>query len=75
MRRLLRLEAGGFRCGPDRFRPVSQRQRASCLDELLIFRPEPLTAVSGNTPSRFGWRRVRFSALRTHGPERINAGW
>lgn len=68
---LLRLESGDFRCGPDRLRPVSQPQGASSIDELLIFRPEPLTAVSGNTPSRSGGRRVRFSALCTHGPERI----
>ncbi len=42
---------------------------------ITIFPPEPLTGVSGNPPSRFSWRRMGFTTLCAHGPERITPEW
>lgn len=49
------------RSGPDR--PIT------------IFPPEPVTETSGHPPARFRWRRMRFTTLRAHGPERIAPEW
>ena len=42
---------------------------------VTLFPPEPLAGVSGNPPARFCWRRMRFTTLRAHGPERITPEW
>ena len=49
------------RCGPHR--------------PLTLFPPEPVTGASGHPPSRFRWRRMRFTTLRALGPERITPEW
>ncbi|WP_435530942.1 Y-family DNA polymerase [Pseudotabrizicola algicola] len=40
-----------------------------------IFPPEPVTHASGHPPARFRWRRMQFTTLRAHGPERITPEW
>ena len=42
---------------------------------VTIFPPEALAGVSGNPPARFSWRRMGFTTLRAHGPERITPEW
>lgn len=42
---------------------------------ITLFPAEPLTQVSGSPPARFGWRRMVFTTLRAHGPERITPEW
>ncbi|MBJ2150171.1 DNA polymerase Y family protein [Paracoccus sp. IB05] len=42
---------------------------------ITLFPAEPLTQVSGNPPARFSWRRMGFTTLRAHGPERITPEW
>ncbi|RJE88041.1 Y-family DNA polymerase [Paracoccus onubensis] len=45
------------------------------LRPLIIFPPEPVTAVSGHPPVRFRWRRRGYTTLRATGPERIAPEW
>ena len=42
---------------------------------ITLFAPEPVTGASGHPPSRFRWRRMRFTTLRALGPERITPEW
>lgn len=56
--------------GPEPF-PKKRRPRRP----ITIFPPEALTNVAGSPPARFGWRRMAFTTLRAHGPERIAPEW
>ena len=42
---------------------------------LTLFPPEPVSHASGHPPAQFRWRRMRFTTLRAHGPERIAPEW
>jgi protein ImuB len=42
---------------------------------IVLFPPEPATAVSGTPPASFRWRRMQFTTLRATGPERITPEW
>ena len=42
---------------------------------ITLFPPEAVTAASGNPPTSFRWRRMRFTTLRAIGPERIAPEW
>lgn len=49
--------------------------RRGPLRPISIFPPEPATGVTGHPPTRFRWRRMRFTTLRATGPERIAPEW
>lgn len=55
--------------------PVSTPSSRGPLRPVVIFPPEPATHVSGHPPTKFRWRRMRFTTLRAHGPERIAPEW
>ena len=42
---------------------------------ITLFPAEALAQVSGSPPARFSWRRMGFTTLRAHGPERITPEW
>ncbi|MGO4915859.1 Y-family DNA polymerase [Pseudogemmobacter sp. W21_MBD1_M6] len=49
--------------------------RAGPIRPIILFPPEPATAISGTPPASFRWRRMRFTTLRATGPERIAPEW
>jgi protein ImuB len=55
--------------------PVAAPQRRGPARPVTIFPPEPVTHASGHPPAQFRWRRMRFTTLRAHGPERIAPEW
>jgi protein ImuB len=55
--------------------PVTSRRRSGPPRPMTIFPPEPVTHASGHPPAQFRWRRMRFTTLRAHGPERISPEW
>lgn len=60
--------------------PVTPPPRQGPLRPVTIFPPEPVTPepvapASGHPPAGFRWRRMRFTTLRAHGPERIAPEW
>lgn len=55
--------------------PEASPHRAGATRPITLFPPEPVTAASGTPPASFRWRRMRFTTLRTTGPERIAPEW
>jgi len=55
--------------------PVALPRRRGALRPMTIFPPELVTHASGHPPAQFCWRRMRFTTLRAHGPERISPEW
>jgi len=55
--------------------PVAAPRRRGPPRPITIFPPEPVTHASGHPPAQFRWRRMRFTTLRAHGPERIAPEW
>lgn len=55
--------------------PASFPPRHGPQRPLTLFPPEPVQDASGHPPAQFRWRRMRFTTLRAHGPERIAPEW
>ena len=55
---------------PEPFPPKRRPRRP-----ITLFPAEALAQVSGSPPARFSWRRMAFTTLRAHGPERITPEW
>ncbi len=55
--------------------PVAALPRRGPARPVTLFLPEPISHASGHPPARFRWRRMQFSTLRAHGPERITPEW
>ena len=55
--------------------PVATPPRHGPARPLTLFAPEPVSHASGHPPAQFRWRRMRFTTLRAHGPERIAPEW
>ena len=49
--------------------PFSPKRRPRC--PITLFPAEAQAQVFGSPPARFSWRRMGFTTLRAHGPERI----
>ncbi|NUB44958.1 DNA polymerase Y family protein [Fertoebacter nigrum] len=55
--------------------PLAAPRRRGPLRPITLFPPEPVTHASGHPPAQFRWRRMSFTTLRAHGPERITPEW
>lgn len=55
--------------------PVAFPRRRGPLRPMTLFPPEPVSHASGHPPAQFRWRRMQFTTLRAHGPERIAPEW
>ena len=55
--------------------PVASPRRRGPLRPMTLFPPEPVSHASGHPPAQFHWRRMHFTTLRAHGPERIAPEW
>ncbi|WP_370692997.1 DNA polymerase Y family protein [Pseudotabrizicola sp.] len=55
--------------------PVAAPPRQGPARPVTLFPPEPVSHASGHPPAQFRWRRMQFTTLRAHGPERITPEW